>query len=139
MSITEHLINYRFYLANIKALEESIKVLRMQQDGQKGIDYSKDQVSTYIINNTTESTILNIIEKETELQHQKLLVETIDSAVYELEDIDRKIIKLKYMDRRSFGVSWEEVAREMGYDRRQCIRRKDKALEKIEIVLSGVV
>lgn len=57
----------------------------------------------------------------------------------ELEDIDKRIIELKYIDKSSFSTNWEQVARQVGYDKTSCIRRKNKAAKKIEIVLKGVI
>ena len=139
MNITEHLINYRFYQINIESLKESIEALRKQAGGVKGIDYSEDTRSSNTVQSAVENMVLNIVEKENELKNKQVLVRAIDRAVEELEDVDKQIIKLKYMDRSSFEVSWEQVAREVGFERTGCIRRKNKALEKIEIALSGVV
>lgn len=140
MNITEHLINYRFYLATIKTLSESIKVSRIQQDGQKGIDYSADQRSSNEVQSMVENTVINIMEKEKELQRLEVLVQAIDRALGELEEVDRQILELKYIEKGSYGISWEKIARQNGYDQRQCQRRNSKALSTIEnIVLSGVV
>ena len=139
MNITEHLINYRFYQANIKALEEAIKIDRLTSDGLRATDYSRDNISTSEISNITENTAIHILTKENDLKKQRLLVDSIDRAIKELEDIDKQIIQLKYMQQSSFNVSWEQVAKKTGYDVRQCQRRRDKALEKISIVLCGVI
>lgn len=137
--ILEHLINYRFYKANIEALQHSIDIYRMQIDGQKGIDYSASTRKTNATTSLVENAVIKLTEKENDLEKQKVLVQAIDRAVEELEDIDKQIIKLKYMDSGSYDVSWDGVAMEVGLDRSNCFRRRDKALEKVAIVLSGVV
>ena len=90
LNTTEHLINYRFYQANIKALEEAIKIDRLTSDGLRATDYSRDNISTSGISNITENTAIHILTKENDLKKQRLLVDSIDRAIKELEDIDKQ-------------------------------------------------
>lgn len=139
MNVKECLQNYRFFVENVKALETEIKILREEADGLKGIDYSREKVQTSTISNTLENIIVKISEKEMLLKKKKLVMNVIDTAVNELEEIENRIIHMKYLDKNCFRNTWQKIALTLMYTERQCRRKRDSAFKKIEVALEGII
>ena len=136
--VKEILINYRFYMRNAELLREDIANLESELDGIRGQDYSKDKITYQTEESSVEQLAIEIVEKRSNLHKAEMLLKAIDVAVEELEDIDKKIIKLKYMDRNTWNLNWASVARMVKYEKSWCRRRARKVMDKIEIVLKGI-
>lgn len=132
------LINYRFYIRNIETLDKQIELLEEELDGLKGCDYSKDRVQCEP-KNLLEEKAVKIADMKLKRDFEKLRVQAIENAINELDDIDRMIMQLKYMDKNSLFVTWVSVARTVGYSKEQCQNRRNEALGKISIVVDGII
>jgi RinA family phage transcriptional activator len=132
------LINYRFYLTNLKVLEEAIKNLEEEIDGLRAQDYSKEKIRSQG-DNTLEKMAVKLADMKLKLRMEKIRVQAIEAAVAELDDIDRQIIELKYMNKNSFNCTWKTVSKTIGYDPDHCRKRRDESFKKIAIVLDGII
>ena len=135
----EILINYRFLLRNVKALREGMERLQEQIDGLKAQDYTTDKITAHREDSKIEQMVIELVEKKLKLDTAETLLSAIEGALEELEDVDKEIIRLKYIDKNTWNVNWNYVADKVGYSKKQCIRRRDKALKRIEVVLDGIV
>lgn len=136
--IKDLIINYRFHRLNLEQLAKEIKLIEEEIDGIKGTDYSLDKIQNSEIISNVEYLAIKIAEKKREYKYRELLLDTIDKAVEELDDIDKQLIKMRYMDRNTFYLRWPKISMEIGYTERQCRRRIQKALEKIAISLNSI-
>lgn len=106
-------------------------------EGIKGTDYSVDRVQT-TPTNIIEKTVAEKLQLEDELRKAKAIVADIEAAMVELEEVDQKILNLKYINKLSQFNNWRKVAKFVGYEERQCRRRAELAINKISVVVFGV-
>ena len=106
-------------------------------DGVKGIDYSADNISSGKICNVTESIVFMKMDEEEHIKEyikqEELKLKIIEGAINGLEDVDAKIIRLRYFE----GLEWAVIGKIISYEERQCRVRKNKSIAELAIIFYG--
>lgn len=128
------LYDYNNLALRIDLLKAEIKDMEETYQGCGAISYEERTQATNKFNSSVEN---EIIQKEKELRALKLdlnnkikLKRRIDGAVQGLKDEEKKLIELRYINKRS--LSWNQIAFVLKYSQEYC--RKDirrKAINKI--------
>lgn len=135
---TEYLLyNYKMFEISIKNMEREIEHLK-KEDGSMGIRYDGIKISpTYKFQSIIEDTVLSVTEKIDYLEHSirriKNKLKSIDKALEGLTEVERNIIKGRYIE----GQQWYVVAYKVKYSERHCKRIRTNAIIKIAIALFG--
>ena len=91
--------------------------------------------------NARENMLINCIVKKEELQRNleqaELWVKSVSAALGVLNLEERKILERMYMDQKKGAA--DDLAYELGLDRKTVYVRKDEALRKFTIALYGCV
>ena len=130
------LYNYNSLKASIENMKQEIE--EMEYFGITALDYKQEPVGkTYAFHSTTENEAIKITNKKEILGTRiKLLenkLERIDRAVEALNEIEQKIIKLRYYE----GRQWWQIAYEMKYSEKWCKELRRRAVQKVAIGLFG--
>ena len=133
------LYNYNMLKANVETLDRELILLRelYPVDGVKGIAYDGVPSQTNKINNPTESEAIPRLEiwerlKKRREETQKVL-DILDRFINELNEVERKIIRMYYIE----GKRWWEIAYEVQYNERHCRRIRTEAIGKLAVGLYG--
>lgn len=135
---TEYLLyNYEMFKIAIENMKKEIEFIKLE-DGTKGISYNGISTSpTNEFKSITEDTALSKIEKIDYLNHSIRRIENkidrIDRAIGGLTEVERNIIKDKYMR----GKQWYTVAYNVSYSERHCRNFRRNAIGKIAIGIFG--
>lgn len=128
------LYDYNNLALKIDLLKAEIKDIEETYQGCGSISYEERTQATNKFNSSVENEVL---EKEKLLKINKIdlnnkvtLKRRIDSAVQGLKDEERKLVELRYINKRQ--LSWNQIAFVLKYSQEYC--RKDlrkKAINKI--------
>lgn len=128
------LYDYNNLALKIDLLKAEIKDIEETYEGCGSISYEERTQATNKFNSSVENEVL---EKEKLLKINKIdlnnkvtLKRRIDSAVQGLKDEERKLVELRYINKRQ--LSWNQIAFVLKYSQEYC--RKDlrkKAINKI--------
>jgi len=138
-----NLMNAKEYLSQAIWLDKSInnkleQKERLESLAQKvTVDFSREKVSGgKATTSTMEDTIVKLIDLSHEINDDidKLvdLKREILKTISQVEDVSYQLLlEIRYINNKS----WDDVARDMGYDRSTVFRIHGKALKEIEEIL----
>ena len=132
-------------LYDYKYIDNKLDVFRFKLEHIKNdvnissIDYSKDKISsTNAFNSTVENAMLDresniaaLEEKIRELEYNKQL---IDKSLTILDDIELKLVKLKYFSKDK--MTWIAIGHELGFDKDYCMKLRNKIINKLMDLIS---
>ena len=84
--------------------------------------------------NKTKMKDLKLIGKGEEAEKYRLLIDRIDNALESLDDKQREIIKLRYIEGMG-KQSWKLIAESLHISERWCFNIRDEALERLKKVI----
>lgn len=131
------LYNYNMLKINIEIADKQLEELR-EEDGLTGIDYNGIQTSeTYKITSQTEdAAVRNITAEELIIKRKEKLqnkLEMLDMLLDGLNDTERKIIELFYME----GKQWWQIAYEVKYSESHSRAIRREAIKKLALGMFG--
>lgn len=126
------LYNYKALNESIGDIQLEIEELKIDTDGVRGISYDMEKTSpTYKITSITEDAAIRKIERIEKLEKQiaknKIKIQKIDRALKSLDEVERKIVEGKYIER----LQWWQIEELVKYSVRWCREKKDRAIGKI--------
>ncbi len=137
------LYNYKLIKASIENNKLKLENLELEdlEDGVSAIAYGEPSSKTNKFNSIVENATIKNIEKKERLKksirksirHETNQIKMIDNALKALSEIERKIIKMYYIE----GKQWRNVAFEVNYSIRQCINLRNEAMEDIMFIING--
>lgn len=123
--------SYLIFKNDIKNIDLEIEEIQNNYE-ISAIQYKESTGKTNLINKQVEN---RIAEKESRIKYLSLLreqnrikCEKIENAVNILKDFERDVIRTKYMQS---VVSWEYVARKLGFTKIACKRAEERAIIKM--------
>lgn len=132
------LYDYNNLALKIDLLKAEIKDIEETYQGCGAIGYEERTQATNKFNSSVENEILEKENRLTvlryDLRNKVILKRRIDGAIQNLKDEERKLIELRYINKRS--LSWNQIAFVLKYSQEYC--RKDlrnKAIIKISDVI----
>lgn len=136
---TEYLLySYKMFKISIENMKNEIEYIKNEEDGLTAINYDGINTSpTNKFSSSTEDTALSVSEKICYLEHSIRRIESklerIDRALEGLTEIERQVIKQRYIE----GLQWWQVGYQVKYSERHCKRIRTGAIEKIAIGING--
>lgn len=133
------LYNYNMFKIGIENLKKEIEYLESDEvRSLNAITYDEERTGkTNKISNVIESTMLSISEKilfkEMNIKRLENKIQAIDRALEVLTDIEREVIKLRYIE----GKQWYIVAYNVNYNERWCKELRKRAIDKLIIGIYG--
>lgn len=128
------LYDYNNLALKIDLLKAEIKDIEEIYQGCGSISYKEKTQATNKFNSSVENEILEkeklLKANKIDLNNKVILKRRIDSAVKGLKDDERKLVELRYINKRP--LSWNQIAFVLKYSEEYC--RKDlrkKAITKI--------
>jgi len=135
--IEKLLYEYNSLKTFIKNAQQQIENIQKDVDGVSGVSYNKVSSKT---NNTTSIVENEVLKREKKIsilqkriQKTQGLLDRLDRSIEVLNDIEKRIIKLRYMK----NLQWYEVSWNVKYSERWCKELKSKAIEKIAVAMFG--
>ncbi len=131
-----------YYLYNFKALAANLeirqeKLRKYEYSGLTVVDLTRPGSRSDFKTSITETEALNATETKERLRQEiaqlKLKLNSIEKALNCLDPSERRVIELRYFN----GLSWPQVAAKSGYSERSCFRIREKAVNKVAVVLFG--
>lgn len=135
--IEGHLRKFHTYKAGIKNLQRQINYIYPNVTAKYEFTRSG---SGFVVSSSTEKTALDRIESKRaldlleQIERFKIIVESIDEALNELQDQEREFIELRYFK----DMSWNDIQRQLNYSERQLFYIRRKTLEKLLISLKNL-
>ncbi|WFD09752.1 hypothetical protein [Tepidibacter hydrothermalis] len=130
------LYNYKALNESIGDIQLEIEELKIDTDGVRGISYDTERISpTYNITSITEDAAIRKIETIEKLEKQiaknKITIQKIDRALKSLDEVERKIVEGKYIER----LQWWQIEELVKYSGRWCREKRDRSIGKISAKL----
>lgn len=123
--------SYLIFKSDIKNIELEIEDIKNNYE-ITAIQYKESSGKTNLINKELE---IRITEKDSKINHLLLLkeknriqCEKIENTVSILKEFEYDVIKSKYMEA---VVSWDVVARKLGFTKIACKRAEERAIIKM--------
>ncbi|XZM35410.1 hypothetical protein ACSXAY_18795 (plasmid) [Clostridium perfringens] len=125
---------YRDLLIDIDITELKIAEVEEEYRGCNGIEYKETTGATNKFNSTVENEImkkeLRLSSLKKDLKALKNEKRWIDTAVNNLDGVEKIVIELRYINKRP--ISWKSVANTIGYCENHCMKRiKPRALKNM--------
>lgn len=133
-----HLRNYNSYIASIANLKK--KLALMYPNVTTNYELKDDYSSVFTVRSTTENTALHRLESKEALDiHEQIaiyefIVDSILTAVQELNETERQFVQLRYFERKSFNY----VTNELHFSVRTMHRMRKRVLSRLSISLRNL-
>lgn len=132
--VEDILKGYRELLDRIETIKEEMRELKEFYLGCGAIEYGECTGPTYKFNSSVENEVVDkekrLAQLNIELTRCTILKNRIDNAVSKLEDVDKKVIEYRYINKRSLG--WKEIAFAINYSESHCRNRiKPRAIKSM--------
>ncbi|TDT63411.1 hypothetical protein [Fonticella tunisiensis] len=128
------LYNYKTIKASIENLQRLYAEKEKEVKEGRPIRYDKDKLSpTYAFNSEAENIAIDLATIKSRIERMKAKVEIIETAIEGLNEIEKKIILMKYIE----GHHWWRIAYEVRYNERWCRQLKNIALKKLSVAIFG--
>ncbi|QXN67731.1 hypothetical protein [Mycolicibacterium phage J1] len=136
-NIERLLYNYNMLKINIEIADKQLEELK-ENDGMNAITYDEEKTSpTFKITSQTEDTAMrNIVAEDLIIKRKETLknkLKTLELLISGLNEIERKVIEMYYIE----GRQWWQVAYEVKYSERWCKHIRTEAIKKLSIGLYG--
>lgn len=137
--LENHLRHYKAYKVGIKNIEKQIEWIMPSMTAQ----YSANEGSsgTFNITSKVETAVLDRLESKQALdlneekERYQLIVDAIDRAYYEMDDIEKKFVTLRYFEKKSVL----EVAVALQYSEKHVNNKRNNLMDKLLISLGSIL
>lgn len=131
--------NYRTYKAGIRNLQKQLEYIMPSSTpsydpvkGSSGPFVSTSETERYAIARIESNIAVEIQEK---IRMYQLIVDSIDSAVQGLTEVERQFVELRYF----LDLSVERTAEELGYSQKNIFVIRNAVIGKLLISLYGLI
>lgn len=136
--IEHHLRHYRSYKIGIANLKKKLDLF--YPNITTNYELREDRSSVFTVRSTTEETALHRLESKEALDiHEtiskyQLIVDSIDEALKEMTETEKRFIQLRYFECKSF----DHITNEMNFSIRTINRIRSRVLNKLSISLRNL-
>jgi RinA family phage transcriptional activator len=138
-ALENHIRHYKAYKVGIKNIEKQIEWIMPSMTAQ----YSANEGSsgTFNITSKVETAVLDRLEStraialKTEKERYEIIIEAIDNAYDELDEIEKKFVKLRYFDKKSMHL----VSVELKYSESYLKKIRNRLMDKLLISLGSIL
>ncbi|MDP4147374.1 MAG: sigma factor-like helix-turn-helix DNA-binding protein [Bacillota bacterium] len=129
--LKESLEGYIYYEQAIENIDLNIKEIEYEILGTPGISGQEQTSKSNSFHSVTEDQAITLITKKTALQtllkKKEIMISKIDNALESLTDEEKNVIKLFYIEHRT----WQDISCRLNYSERTCRYRRESALKKM--------
>lgn len=138
-AVERYLYEYKQLKMFVEDAEEAIIKMSNEIQGVSAVDYSKESGGkTYKINSGVELEALKLTEKKEILKQRvekaKCIIKKIDRALETLNETERDILKLYYIE----NLPWFKVSWQVHLSERQCRNIRRRAINRMVVAMFGV-
>lgn len=137
--LEKHLRRYTQYKVGLMTLQKQLDFIMPNltatyelQEGTSGTFNIKSDTEAYAIDRIESKKALILHE---DIARYNLIIESIDEAMNELDEIERKFIELRYINRRTIV----QTSVELGYSEKYVFNLRHQVFDKLLISLKGLV
>lgn len=128
------LYGYNDLIDKIDLLRSEIKIMSGEYKGCGGISYEEKGTPTNAFKSVVENELVNkerlLAEMHKDLDKSIMLKNRIDIAVESLDEPDKKVIELRYINKRK--LSWNQIASIVNFSEVHCMTRiRPRAIKKM--------
>ena len=137
--IERYLRNYKNYKTGLITLKKQLDFIMPSMTASYEI--LEGSTGTFNIKNETEQFAIERIEGKRalviheDIQRYKIIIESIDEALKELDDIEKTFVQLRYFERRTI----QQTSIEIGYSEKYVFNLRNQVLDKLLISLKGLI
>ena len=137
--IERYLRNYKNYKTGLITLKKQLDFIMPSMTASYEI--VEGSTGTFNIKNETEQFAIERIEGKRalviheDIQRYKIIIESIDEALKELDDIEKTFVQLRYFERRTI----QQTSIELGYSEKYVFNLRNQVLDKLLISLKGLI
>lgn len=137
--IENHIKNYNMYKVGIKNLTNQLNYIMPNVTAT--YDVIGGGGSTFNISSSTENVAIDRIESKRaldlyeDIKRYELIIDSIDLALSELDELERKFIVIRYIQ----GMSIAKTSMELGYSQQHIFNIRKEVFEKLLISLRGIL
>ena len=137
--IEKHLRQYTTYKIGMMTLQKQLDYIMPNITAT--YELAEGSNGTFKITSSTEQYAIDRVESKRALMlHEdiarySLIIESIDEAVADLDDIERKFVELRYINRKTIA----QTSVELGYSEKHIFNLRNQVMEKLLISLRGLL
>lgn len=137
--IEQYLRSYRNYVIGIKSLQKQLD--HIMPDITVSYEVSEGSTGTFNIKSDTENYAIDRIESKQatmiyeDIANYQIIIDSIDSAVSNLDSIQKKFIELRYFDKKTIA----EVSIELGYSEKYIFNLRKQIMDELLISLRALL
>lgn len=137
--IEKYLRQYTTYKIGIKTLQKQLDYIMPNITAT--YELVEGTSGTFKITSSTEKYAIDRIESKRALMlHEdiakyNLIIDSIDNAVSELDEIERKFVELRYINRKTIA----QTSIELGYSEKHIFNLRQQVMDKLLISLRGLL
>ena len=138
LKLTEDFLKeYKHLKAHVINLENKKKDILEDNNSLNAIRYDTPRVQSSNTESPVESEVLmkyeKVIKITSEIDNTKEIIDKIDRALYNLDEIHRRVIELYIIENNS----WKYVSITLNYDEKQLRKKKNEAIKSIAAEIFG--
>jgi DNA-directed RNA polymerase specialized sigma subunit len=136
--IEKHLRQYTTYKIGLKTLKKQLDYIMPKVVAN--YEYIGGSSGTFSVSSSTEKAAIDKIESkkaliiQDDIQRYKFILESIDEALKDLKELERRFVELRYFDRKTVA----ETSIELGYSEKHIFNLRQQVMEKLLISLKGL-
>lgn len=137
--LEKHLRNYTQYKVGLMTLQKQLDYI--MPDITATYEVIEGSTGTFNIESSTENVAIDRIESRRalilheDIERYTLLIDSIDEAVSQLDDIEKKFVEVRYINRKTVV----QTSFELGYSEKHIFNIRNQVLEKLLISLRGLI
>lgn len=137
--IEKLLRHYTYYKVGLMNLQKQLDYI--MPDISAKYEVTQGTVGTFKIISPTEKCAIDRIESKKalilheEIERYSIIIESIDEAVSELDEMERKFVELRYVNRKTM----KQTSIEMGYSEKHLFNLRNQVMDKFLISLRGLL
>lgn len=137
--IEKHLRNYTQYKVGLMTLQKQLD--HIMPDITATYEVNEGSTGTFNIESSTENVAIDRIESRRalilheDIERYSLLIDSIDEAISKLDDIERKFVEVRYINRKTVV----QTSFELGYSEKHIFNIRKNVMDKLLISLRGLI
>ena len=136
--IEKYLRQYTTYKIGVKTLQKQLDYI--MPNITASYELVEGSSGTFKITSTTEKYAIDRIESKRalmlheDIERYNIIIESIDIAVSELDELERKFVELRYINRKTIA----QTSIELGYSEKHIFNLRHQVMDKLLISLRGL-
>lgn len=137
--IEKHLRKYTTYKIGLVSLQKQLDYI--MPDITATYELTEGNNGTFKINSLTKDYAVDRVESKKalmlheDMERYNIIIESIDEAVSDLDELERKFIEVRYINRKTIA----QTSIELGYSEKHIFNVRNQVMDKLLISLRGLI